>query len=69
MRLPRDRKGKTPIDVGVVEQDGLKRVRLSMGEDGTPGRKNSDLSDKETVDLIAMLNYNLKLIRGEIDDG
>jgi hypothetical protein len=68
MRLPRDRKGKTPIDVGIVEQDGLKRVRLSMGEDGAPGRKNSDLSPQETSDLIAMLNYNLKVINGEIDE-
>lgn len=65
-RLPRDRKGKTPIDVGVVEQDGLKRVRISMGEDLKPGRKNSDLSVKETEDLIAMLNYNMLVAKGEI---
>lgn len=66
-RLPRDRKGKTPIDVGIVKQDGLERVRLSMGEDGTPGRKNSDLSLEETQDLIAMLNYNMLVIKGEIE--
>lgn len=66
-RLPRDRKGKTPIDVGIVTQDGLTRVRVSMGEDGTPGRKNSDLSYKETEDLITMLSYNLALAKGEIE--
>lgn len=68
MRLPRDRKGKTPIDVGIVVQDGLTRVRLSMGEDGTPGRKNSDLSVEETENLITMLAYNLELAKGNIKE-
>ncbi len=67
MRLPRDRKGKTPIDVGVVVQDGLKRVRVSMGEDSQPGRKNSDLSEEETAALITLLQYNLALVKGDIE--
>lgn len=64
-RLPRERKGKTPIDVGMVQQDGLTRVRISMGEDGG-SRKNSDLSIQETEDLIAMLNYHMLVAKGEI---
>lgn len=66
MRLPRARKGKTPIDVGIVKQDDLTRVRISMGEDNSPGRKNSDLSEQEVLDLIAMLNYHLLVAKGEI---
>jgi len=66
MRLPRKRKGKTPIDIGIVKQDDLTRVRISMGEDNSPGRKNSDLSEEEVVDLIAMLNYHLMVVRGEV---
>lgn len=66
-RLPRERKGKTPIDVGMVQQDGLTRVRISMGEDGG-SRKNSDLSVQETEDLIAMLNYHMLVAKGEIPD-
>lgn len=66
-RLPRERKGKTPIDVGMVQQDGLTRVRISMGEDGG-SRKNSDLSIQETEDLIAMLNYHMLVAKGEIKD-
>lgn len=65
-RLPRDRKGKTPIDVGIVVQDDLTRVRLSMGEDGAPGRKNSDLSVKEAEDLVTMLQYNISIAKGDI---
>ena len=65
MRLPRDRKGKTPIDIGVVVQQSGPRVRVSIGEDWSnpSAKKNSDLSFKETEDLITMLQYHLHLAR------
>jgi len=66
MRLRRSRRGKTPIDIGVVTQDSGPRVRVSIGEDGTPGRKNSDLDFQETEDLITMLQYHLALAKGDI---
>ena len=69
MRLPRSRRGKTPIDVGVVTQESGPRVRLSVGEDGhgqQSYRKNSDLDVKETEDLITMLQYHVAIAKGEI---
>lgn len=68
MRLPRSRKGKTPIDVNLVNQPSNPhpRVRLSVGEDGVPGRKNSDLDPKETEDLITLLQWHLAKARGEV---
>lgn len=72
MRLPRERKGKTPIDVTIVEQDDTVRVRLTMGEDGG-SKKNSDLTATEVKDLTTLLDYHGKLITGELgqekDDG
>lgn len=66
VRLNRTRRGKTPIDVTMTEQDGNQRIRLTMGEDGS-SKKNSDLTEEETYDLIALLNYHLLILRGELD--
>lgn len=68
IRLPRSRRGKTPIDVNYIEQPSNPhpRVRLSIGEDNTPGRKNSDLDIKETEDLITLLQYHLAMVKGEV---
>lgn len=71
MRLPRTRRGKTPIDVGVVTQESGPRVRVSIGEDGhgqQSYRKNSDLDFKETENLILMLSFHLAKAKGEIPD-
>lgn len=65
-RLPRTRKGKTAVDVVAVEQDGLKRVRLSMGEYGTSGHKNTDMPAEEVRDLITLLEYNLAKVQGKV---
>lgn len=64
-RLPRSRKGKTSVDVTITRQDGLPRVRLTMG-DGKPGHKNTDMDEREVEDLIVMLTYKLRMMRGEI---
>lgn len=71
MRLPRSRRGKTPIDVGVVTQESGPRVRLSIGEDGHGAqsyRKNSDLDVPETENLILMLQYHVEKAKGNIKD-
>lgn len=65
MRLPRDRRNKTKVDVNIVEQDGLTRVRLSLGEDGR-GRKNTDMSVSEAEDLIVLLQYHKGVADGSI---
>lgn len=52
-RLSRSRNGKTSVDVTVVRQDDLTRVRLTMGDD-SPGRKNTDLDSVE-VEALALL--------------
>lgn len=65
MRLPRSRRGKTPIDVVVVTQESGPRVRLTVGDDGA-SKKNSDLDFKEAEDLITLLQYNLAVARGEL---
>lgn len=66
MRLERSRKGKTPIDIVITEQQpGLKRIRLTVGEDGA-GKKNSDLDFAETEALIIVLQYHLAKAKGEI---
>lgn len=68
MRLPRTRKGKTPLDVTLVEQYGNKRVRITLGEDSNPrGKYNTDMDAAEVTDLIALLNYNMMILNGEID--
>lgn len=64
-RLPRSRKGKTPLDVTVTIQDGLKRVRITMGDDNF-NKKNSDLDEQETEDLITMLTFKLAELREEL---
>lgn len=70
MRLPRSRRGKTPIDIGVVTQESGPRVRVSIGEDfsSPSSKKNSDLDFKETEDLITMLQYHLAKAKGDIKD-
>jgi len=71
MRLRSSRRGKTPIDVGVVTQESGPRVRLSLGDDAmsTPSRrKNRDLDFQECEDLIVMLQYHLMKAKGEIPD-
>jgi hypothetical protein len=65
MRLERSRRGKTPIDVNVVIQDGLPRVRLTVGA-GSPNAKNSDLDFEETDALVTVLRYHLARAKGEI---
>lgn len=69
MRLPRSRRGKTPIDVTTTEQDGNKRVRLTIGDDysNPSAKKNSDLTEKECEDLITLLQGYLAIIRGELE--
>lgn len=67
VRLNRSRRGKTPIDVTIVEQDGTTRVRLTMGEDNG-SKKNSDLTDEEVLDLMALLNYHYLVITGQVPE-
>lgn len=66
-RLPRSRKGKTPIDVTTTEQNGLKRVRFTTGHDGAR-KVNSDLDPQEVFDLVTILSYHLGVITGHIED-
>lgn len=66
MRLPRSRKGKTTVDVTVTRQDGLPRVRLSMGERSKPGFKNTDMDESEVEALVTFLQFNLAKVRGQI---
>lgn len=65
-RLPRSRKGKTTVDVTITRQDGLPRVRLTMGNVDHISHKNTDMDEREVEDLIIMLTYKLKMMRGEI---
>lgn len=65
MRLPRGRSNKTKVDVNYVEQNGLPRVRLTLGEDGR-GKKNTDMDAKETGDLITLLEYHKGIVDGTI---
>lgn len=72
MRLTRSRKGKTPIDIVIVEQEkGQARVRLTVGDDASKpsNKKNSDLDLQEVDDLITMLTYHKMKISGELTDG
>lgn len=64
-RLPRSRKGKTPLDVTITHQPAGLRVRVTLGNDGYD-KKNSDLDAKECDDLIVLLQYNLAKIKGEL---
>lgn len=68
MRLPRSRKGKTPLDVQIIEQNDTVRLRITLGEDLSARKRNTDMDEQEITDLIAMLNYHLLVIRGEIDE-
>lgn len=68
VRVPRERRGKTPIDIGIVEQGNTRRIRITLGEDGG-SKKNSDMTIGETEDLIAILNYNVLVAKGEIERG
>lgn len=65
-RLPRSRKGKTAVDVTVTRQGGLPRVRLTMGEKSSPSHKNTDMDEQEVEDLIVLLTFKLRMIRGDI---
>jgi hypothetical protein len=65
-RLPRSRRGKTAVDVTITRQNGLARVRLTMGEKSSPSHKNTDMDDEEVENLIVLLSYKLKMMRGEI---
>lgn len=67
-RLPRSRKGKTPIDVTVTRQPAGPRVRLSVGRLNGLGQVNSDLDVKEVNDLVTMLLYHLAVITGKVED-
>jgi len=65
-RLPQSRKGKTQVDVTVTQQNTLKRVRLSMGQDGSYSKKNTDMDEREVEDLITILQFKLAMIRGQV---
>ena len=65
-RLRRSRRGKTHVDVTTLRQDGLPRVRLSMGTTGTPNNRNTDMDEAEVEDLIVLLQFKLMMLRGEI---
>ncbi len=64
-RLTRNRRGKTPIDVGVVDQGGPVRVRITVGDDEArpSAKKNSDLTPKEAEDLAVMLMFYAKQVK------
>lgn len=66
-RLPRSRGGKTPVDIDVVvtEQDGLSRVRLTMGA-GTAKVRNTDMDEDEVRELLVLLEYKLLEMKGEV---
>ncbi len=66
-RLPRSRRGKTPIDVTIVKQDGNTRIRVTVGDDMArlSAKKNSDLDLKEVDDLIVLLSYMKKQVEDE----
>lgn len=64
-RLPRSRRGKTPIDIVVVTQESGPRVRLTLGDDYDT-KRNSDLDFEETEALIVLLRYHLAKAKGEI---
>jgi len=51
-----------------VEQGNTRRIRITLGEDGG-SKKNSDMTIGETEDLIAILNYNVLVAKGEIERG
>lgn len=65
-RLPRSRKGKTSVDVTATKQNGLARVRLTMGEVSSYSHKNTDMDAQEVEDLIVLLSFKLAMIRGDI---
>lgn len=66
VRLARSRKGKTPVDVTIVNNGGAEdRIRLTLGED-TFSKKNTDLTPDEATDLMALLNYHAEVVRGNI---
>lgn len=66
-RLPRPRKGKTPIDVTNTSQNGVERVRVTVGFDYRT-KTNSDLSPEEVRDLIVLLQYHLAIAEGHIKE-
>lgn len=66
MRLERSRRGKTNIDVTTTNQDDNKRIRISMGDPGKPGFKNTDLDAVELDNLIVILNYHKLKMEGKI---
>ena len=67
MRLPRARKGKMPVDVVITNQEAGPRVRISVGWDNE-SKRNSDLTFKDTEDLIVLLQYHLAKARGDLKD-
>lgn len=66
MRLPRDRGNKMKVDVNFTEQNGLRRVRLTLGEDDYRGKKNTDLTPQEVDDLVTLLQYWKGVVTGDI---
>lgn len=65
MRLNRSRRGKVTVDVTTTEQDGNRRIRLTMGED-RPGKKNTDMDGVELAELITILQYHLAKLEGKV---
>lgn len=65
-RLPRSRGGKTGVEVDVVttRQNGLPRVRLTLGSPYT-NNKSTDMDEEETEALIVLLQYKLLELKGE----
>lgn len=68
MRLPRSRRGKTAIDVVIVEQPAnpVTRIRITLGESDSPNKRNTDMDFTECENLIVLLQYQLAVARGEI---
>lgn len=67
MRLPRERKGKTTVDVTNTLQAGIPRVRLSMGRTDDHRFRNTDMSPQEVRDLITLLEYHLAIAEKRIE--
>lgn len=65
VRLDRERKGKTPVDVTITEQNGNVRVRLTMGDDYA-SKKNTDMTVQETRDLATLLTYHAEVADGNL---
>lgn len=67
MRLPQSRKGKTAVDVTTTNQEGKKRIRLTLGEPTDPRKRNTDMDAAELDALIVILQYHQQKLLGNVD--